>query len=165
MTVGEKIYALRTAAGLSQETFAEDVGVSRQSVSKWETSAAMPDTEYVIKICKLFRISADELLLKEELPAPQPAPEKSAPTEPAPALAGPWQTEHINNLSIAGFVVSFFFALIGLIISCIAAKRGTRELGEPTHLAVAGIAIAAANLFFGMIFGFCYINLLVVIGG
>ena len=68
MTVGEKIYTLRTQAGYSQEEFAELIGVSRQSVSKWETSAVIPDTEYVVKICKTLLISTDTLLLDKDLP-------------------------------------------------------------------------------------------------
>ena len=68
MTVGEKIYTLRVKAGFSQEGFAEVIGVSRQSVSKWETSVVMPDTEYVIKICKVLHVSADTLLIDDELP-------------------------------------------------------------------------------------------------
>ena len=69
MTVGEKIYALRTQAGYSQEEFAELIGVSRQSVSKWETSAVMPDTEYVVKICKILSVSTDTLLMDDDLQA------------------------------------------------------------------------------------------------
>ena len=69
MTVGEKIYTLRTRAGYSQEEFAELIGVSRQSVSKWETSSVMPDTEYVVQICKILSVSTDTLLLDEELPS------------------------------------------------------------------------------------------------
>lgn len=40
MTLGEKIFKLRTEQGLSQETFGEKLGVSRQSVSKWETDVS-----------------------------------------------------------------------------------------------------------------------------
>ena len=43
MTMGEKIQQLRRAAGLSQEQLATQLGVSHQSVSKWETGATMPD--------------------------------------------------------------------------------------------------------------------------
>lgn len=42
MTLGEKIYNLRTEKGYSQETLGEKLGVSRQSVSKWETDQSMP---------------------------------------------------------------------------------------------------------------------------
>ena len=60
MTIGNKIYELRSGARLSQEELAEKLGVSRQSVSKWETDAAQPEFDKLIKICDLFGISLDE---------------------------------------------------------------------------------------------------------
>lgn len=45
MTLGEKIYKLRTKRSMTQEQLAEKIGVSRQSVSKWETDSAIPDIE------------------------------------------------------------------------------------------------------------------------
>lgn len=62
MTIGEKISALRTAVNMSQEQLAERLSVSRQSVSKWEMDQALPQIDKVIPLCKLFGITADELL-------------------------------------------------------------------------------------------------------
>lgn len=62
MTIGEKIAGLRVAAELSQEQLAEKVGVSRQSVSKWEMDQALPQIDKVLLLCELFDVSADELL-------------------------------------------------------------------------------------------------------
>ena len=45
MTLGEKIYKLRTKRSMTQEQLAEKIGVSRQSVSKWESGASIPDLE------------------------------------------------------------------------------------------------------------------------
>ena len=45
MTLGERLIQLRAKAGLSQDTLAEQLGVSRQSVSKWENDASVPDLE------------------------------------------------------------------------------------------------------------------------
>ncbi len=66
MTLGEKIYELRTAKGLSQETFGEKLGVSRQSVSKWETDQSVPELDKIVAISELFGVSTD-YLLKEEI--------------------------------------------------------------------------------------------------
>lgn len=74
MTVSEKIYTLRTRLGLSQEELAEKLGVSRQSVSKWETGQSVPDLEKIIKLSDLFGVSVDELVREEERPQP-PQPE------------------------------------------------------------------------------------------
>lgn len=62
MTVGEKILNMRKARGWSQEELAENVGVSRQAVSRWESGTAKPDADKIIAICDLFGVSADYLL-------------------------------------------------------------------------------------------------------
>lgn len=66
MTTGERIYNSRKRAGMTQEELAERLGVSRQAVSKWEQDAAYPETEKLVELCRLFGLSADELLLGGE---------------------------------------------------------------------------------------------------
>lgn len=66
MEVGRNIYELRTRSGLSQETFADKLGVTRQSVSKWELGQALPEVEKVMQICRLFNVDANALLLSSE---------------------------------------------------------------------------------------------------
>lgn len=61
MSLGERIYNLRTEKNMSQEELAEHLNVSRQSVSKWETDSAIPELEKLIKICDIFETSLDEL--------------------------------------------------------------------------------------------------------
>lgn len=63
MTVGEKIVQLRTAMDISQEQLSEIIGVSRQSVSKWEMNQALPQIDKVLQLAELFGVSLDELLL------------------------------------------------------------------------------------------------------
>lgn len=65
MTLGERICALRTEHSLSQSDLAERLGVSRQSISKWETDASIPDLDKLVKMCRLFGMSIDELVLGE----------------------------------------------------------------------------------------------------
>lgn len=64
MTLGEKIYRLRTEQGFSQETFGDKLGVSRQSVSKWETDQSVPELDKIVAISELFGVSTDHLLKK-----------------------------------------------------------------------------------------------------
>ena len=66
MNISEKILKLRKEKGLSQEAFAEKLGVSRQSVSKWESSGALPDIDKIIAMSELFGVSTD-YLLKDEM--------------------------------------------------------------------------------------------------
>lgn len=72
MPLNEKIQLLRRRQGWSQEQLAEKLGVSRQALSKWENGTATPDTANVMKLCRLFGVSADDLLDDgRELPPPE----------------------------------------------------------------------------------------------
>ncbi|BCR36495.1 helix-turn-helix domain-containing protein [Mariniplasma anaerobium] len=62
MDYGKKLYELRKQKSLSQEDVANELGVSRQSVSLWETNQASPSMENLIGFAKLFNISLDELV-------------------------------------------------------------------------------------------------------
>ena len=66
MTLGEKIYNLRTEKGFSQEALGEMMGVSRQSVSKWETDQSLPELDKIVAISDLFEVSTDYLLKEKE---------------------------------------------------------------------------------------------------
>lgn len=65
MSLGERLIQLRAKAGLSQDTLAEQLGVSRQSVSKWENDASVPDLEKLVKLSGVFGVSLDELVKGE----------------------------------------------------------------------------------------------------
>ena len=67
MTTGEKIYELRKSARITQEEFADKLEVTRQSVSKWESDSAYPETDKIIKIAELFGVSCDYLLKQNEV--------------------------------------------------------------------------------------------------
>lgn len=62
MILADKIISLRKKEGMTQEDLANLVGVSRQSVSKWESSMAMPDLDKVVKLSQIFSVSTDFLL-------------------------------------------------------------------------------------------------------
>ena len=66
MTLGEKISKQRKELNYTQEQLADILGVSRQSVSKWESDIAYPETDKLIELGKLFDCSMD-YLLKEEV--------------------------------------------------------------------------------------------------
>ena len=78
MTLGERIGNLRRDAGYSQEYVAENLGVSRQAVSKWETDLSSPDTENLIKLAELLNTSVQFLATGKDFyfPEGKPAPEK-----------------------------------------------------------------------------------------
>lgn len=63
MNFGDKLAALRRENNYTQEQLADILSVSRQSISKWESNAAYPETDKIIKICQLFGCSTDYLLV------------------------------------------------------------------------------------------------------
>ena len=63
--IASRLVALRKKFGYSQETLAEQLGISRQAVSKWERAEASPDTDNLITLAKLYGVSLDELLNTE----------------------------------------------------------------------------------------------------
>ena len=84
MILADKIIALRKKEGLSQEELADKLGVSRQSVSKWEMAQSTPDLNRILKMSELFGVSTD-YLLKEDAELPEPAPTEEQP-ETVPPL-------------------------------------------------------------------------------
>ncbi len=66
MKFSEKIQLLRKNSGMSQEDLAERLGVSRQSVSKWELGQSYPETEKILEMCQMFGVTVDSLLVDEE---------------------------------------------------------------------------------------------------
>ena len=81
MTTSEKILKLRKESGLSQEAFAEKLGVSRQSVSKWESGVSVPETDKILAMSELFGVSTDYLLKNEEAVTPTETEVEPTPTE------------------------------------------------------------------------------------
>lgn len=61
-TLGEKIYKLRKREGLSQEEFADKLGVSRQAVSLWETDTQVPKADKISAMCLAFSVSSEYFL-------------------------------------------------------------------------------------------------------
>lgn len=70
MIFADKLIALRKKSGWSQEELAEKLGVTRQSVSKWEGAQSVPDIDKILQLSHLFGVTAD-YLLKDELGEPE----------------------------------------------------------------------------------------------
>lgn len=105
MLLSEKIMSLRKRNGWSQEELAQQLGVSRQSVSKWESMASMPDIQKIMAISELFGVSTDYLLKDEleELPATAIAADYAAssgqggPSDPAAASTADSTTDSTDG--------------------------------------------------------------------
>lgn len=64
--IGDKIYYLRKQCGLSQEELGFELGVSRQTISKWETGTAIPDSKNLIQLSEYFNLSVESLYVSNE---------------------------------------------------------------------------------------------------
>lgn len=71
MELSEKLYQLRKKSGLSQEKLAEQLDVSRQAISKWESGHSIPESDKLIAISKFFQVSLDYLVKDEIADAPK----------------------------------------------------------------------------------------------
>ena len=74
MTIGDRIAKYRRNQGLSQEELAEKLGISRQSVSKWERNESLPEADKIPLLAQVFSITTDELLTGGEPKAQQAPP-------------------------------------------------------------------------------------------
>ncbi len=91
MTLGTNISRLRAERGLSQGDLAEALDVSRQSVSKWETDASVPELDKLLRLSRLFGVSLDELVTGQapgEPAAEEKTPEAAAPVFPPRKIVG-----------------------------------------------------------------------------
>ena len=121
MAFGDKLQAVRHAAGLTQEQMAEELQVSRQAVSRWESGRSYPEVEKILYIANRYGISVGELF-EEEVPAQQPRPEEViAPNQGSLLLA---VDNFIANLSPKnkkigiGVIIGFVFValLMGVLL-------------------------------------------------
>lgn len=76
MELNERIAFARKSAGLSQEQLGQQLGVTRQAVSKWESGQSVPDAAMTARLCQALHVSADFILLglEPEEPAQEPIP-------------------------------------------------------------------------------------------
>lgn len=72
MALSEKLYELRKKSGLSQEQLAEQLYVSRQAISKWESGKAVPESSTLISISKYFNVTLDYLMKEDSSVVPEP---------------------------------------------------------------------------------------------
>ena len=121
MAFSEKLYQLRKKRGYSQEQLARELGVSRQAISRWELGEVVPDTANVLALCKLFSVTADELLREDTQPEPErsrdtdTAPETDATAEPDPDEEKQQLQRDIRSVNTGILVrVAFLAACLGL---------------------------------------------------
>lgn len=86
MIFADKLITLRKKAGWSQEELAEQLGVTRQSVSKWEGAQSVPDIDKILQMSRLFGVTTD-YLLKDDQGEPEYTPDDEVSPLPRVTLA------------------------------------------------------------------------------
>lgn len=81
MTTGQRIALKRKEAGLSQETLGAELGVSRQSIYKWESDTALPEIDKLVALSRRFGVTVGWLLGVEEAPETASAPDSGELTD------------------------------------------------------------------------------------
>ena len=135
-TLGRRIQEARKAAGLSQESLGEQLGVSRQAVSKWEADTSVPELENLIAMSRIFGVTIGALLGVE---TPEEAPEtEGAASEETEAGTAP-----------AGELTDRELAAVEAIVRKYLEAAGRPRWSQRKRLAVwcaAGAAVLAAVL-------------------
>ena len=151
MAFGERLQEVRKRSGLTQEEFAEQLQVSRQSVSRWESGRGYPEMEKIIFICNRYGVTMDGLF-KEEVPTPGEPPVE-APLLSARTLGSELSNLYANlspyNKSI-GIMLLTVIAMIGpAYVYCMRSlKGGADEMMTIIWIAaiiIFGIAEAASG--------------------
>ena len=65
MAFGENLTFLRKSRGLSQEQLAEELDLTRQTISKWELNQSLPDLDFLLQLSDFFQVSTDDLIKKD----------------------------------------------------------------------------------------------------
>lgn len=134
MSFGERLQALRRENGLTQEEFAQELKVSRQAVSKWESARGYPEIEKIIYICNHYRVSMEELF-QDEVPPLHLSPQTDPAHEEQPLAPSSLKKafgSFFTNLSPANQLrCTVGLILVGailLILLCSTLSKGGSDL-------------------------------------
>jgi transcriptional regulator with XRE-family HTH domain len=144
MTLGQKLTNLRKARGMTQEELSEAVGVTRQTISKWELDTSTPDLDYLCKLCDLFGVTADDLI-RPEREAAEASPSlqmeqtvsvpQGAPTPPPPASSSSVKT--VSGVRAVGWVLF----ILGIVLIQVAILFVLFRISSTVLWILAGICI------------------------
>ena len=129
MTLGDKIIKERKIRGWSQEELAERLGVSRQAVSKWESSGTVPDLDRIIQMSILFDVSTDYLLkneVEEKDEYPQEVQEKQGrkiSIEEAHSYL--IEVAYVSKKIAAGVLLCILSPVMLILMAALSEQRGT----------------------------------------
>lgn len=113
MDLGNSLFHARKKSGLSQEEVAEKLGVSRQTISKWETNETLPDVHQAKKMSSLYHVTLDELIsfdidlkeIQQIIEQTNPKLEKNVDWTSVWGKKYPVLLEYQNRVDVAAYAV------------------------------------------------------------
>ena len=137
----DTIAMLRRKQGWSQEQFAERVGVSRQTVSKWETGTSVPELEKLIAISQCFGVTVDQLLGTNT---------ETQPTSSLTGMGTGWRR-------ILGLILAVTGACYSILLLWMRSRNALfiQQLNEAFHLEVSGTGLMVGVSILFILLG-CY---------
>ncbi len=137
-TLGRRIQEARKAAGLSQESLGERLGVSRQAVSKWEADAAVPELENLSAMSRIFGVTIGALLGVEP-EAAEDRSEKDAPEAPGEGVEGTAPAGELTDRELAAVE-----AIVQKYLEAVRRPRWSRRRKFLAGAAVCAVLVLAA---------------------
>ena len=152
MSFGDRLQALRHSSGLTQEEFAQQLNVSRQAVSKWESSRGYPEIEKIIYICNHYGVAIDELFIDEVPPASHSEDKQPKKFNPDQKLRAQTFKESfsnfVNNLAPSR-QLALYAVLVIVILALVTLLCTTLSKGE-TNQVVWKLVWTALLILFGI---------------
>ena len=142
MALAEKLYELRKKSNLSQEQLAEQLGVSRQAISKWESGQATPESDKLVTISNYFQVSLDYLMKEER------AHSKTNAVETASEKSGNERKTLGLIACIGGVVCLILWGLISML-----APSTSDNLAESSIIQIDGNGVVILICIFAIVFG------------
>ena len=144
MKFGEKVKQFREEKGMTQQTLAERLYVTRQAVSKWERGARYPDLLTVKKIAQVLEVSVDELLSGEEL-------KENVEKSPVLSVENTIQTV-LYAVALTGYMLILVFGIYSLFPDENLAKLPTGQITLKSYGIICIDLVYVVSLLIGLVF-------------
>ena len=157
MTLGEKIASARKEKGMTQEMLAEQLGVTRQAVARWETGKALPGTANQFMLRELLGIPPEEVALEEKTETREPDVQEKAETAGSLTAKQTWVL--IAVMAILLWLALQFVGLgaaIGLLILLFISISGLFFIAAGKSSSKAGTVFSGSNTAGGTFMVHCF---------
>lgn len=158
MNLGERLAKLRKAKGLSQEQLADELYLTRQTISKWELNQSTPDIDYLAKLSVYFGVTTDYLIKGEEQ-SDNAATISESDGDRSDVLQSNKKL-YSRLFYLGGIIIGV--SLMGMIafVICAAINPWMAITGNGTYTGLLGFLIGTKTLWF-----FIILSLLLILGG